>query len=470
MQKFRNPFALNEKGEIIYIKTGDVGNKEKYKKCYCPECGEKLVARMGEINNWHFSHTGNKKCNGNFETSLHLYAKELIKRSNKVLLPLLSVGDYLEYNRMDEFLIQDMHKWENMNYERICNQPFINANVYPYIWEDNEVRLGDFIPDCIVEIGQKKLAIEICVTHAVNEEKEEKVKKAGIDMIEINLGHILEDMQDEKFDMDRYILYDSFRSWIYKTRVRSVEEKLYQKIYNTKKYVVNEKYTREELIVKRNLENEKKLTDDKLKAQKELRKQERKKYAIEHREEIRNKTFKNFLKVVESYSHRIKNDDICVCNIPVKGEYAFKCARDVWEKAIYDTFILNREDKIIQLAKIISWIEKHSRLEYFKEFDYSKNEIWDSKYDAVKNYLIELEKLKVLDFLEYSITKFGQIKVINSKKDDANLKFADEYKRKWVCKKCGKIFGNSDCINKFYIMNWGFDEKCYKKMIIEIQK
>lgn len=48
MQKFRNPFAMNENNEMIYIKTGDVNNKEKYKNCYCPECGEKLIPRMGK--------------------------------------------------------------------------------------------------------------------------------------------------------------------------------------------------------------------------------------------------------------------------------------------------------------------------------------------------------------------------------------------------------------------------------------
>ena len=73
MSKFRNPFAMNENNEMIYIKTGDVSNKGKYKNCYCPECGEKLIPRMGEKNKWHFSHFSNKQCNGNFETSLHLY-------------------------------------------------------------------------------------------------------------------------------------------------------------------------------------------------------------------------------------------------------------------------------------------------------------------------------------------------------------------------------------------------------------
>ena len=99
MQKFRNPFAMNENNEMIYIKTGDVNNKEKYKNCYCPECGEKLIPRMGKKNKWHFSHLSNKECNGNFETGLHLYAKELIKRNNKILLPDITVGEYIEDNK-----------------------------------------------------------------------------------------------------------------------------------------------------------------------------------------------------------------------------------------------------------------------------------------------------------------------------------------------------------------------------------
>lgn len=80
MQKFKNPFGINENKEIIYIKTGDLKNKDIYKNCYCPECGEKLISKMGEKNKWHFAHLNNKECNGNFETSLHLYAKELIKK------------------------------------------------------------------------------------------------------------------------------------------------------------------------------------------------------------------------------------------------------------------------------------------------------------------------------------------------------------------------------------------------------
>ena len=129
MQKFKNPFAINQKKEMIYIKTGDINNRENYKNCYCPECGEKLIPRMGEKNKWHFSHLSNKQCNGNFETSLHLYAKELIKKNNKILLPDLTVGEYLRFDEVNMPLIQDIYRWENENNERITNQFFIKERI-----------------------------------------------------------------------------------------------------------------------------------------------------------------------------------------------------------------------------------------------------------------------------------------------------------------------------------------------------
>lgn len=465
MQKFRNPFAMNENNEMIYIKTGDVNNKEKYKNCYCPECGEKLIPRMGEKNKWHFSHLSNKQCNGNFETSLHLYAKELIKRNNKILLPDITVGEYIEDNKMDTAFLKDMHKWENENQERITDKLFIKENIYQYKWIENEVKIDDFIPDCIVEIGGKKLAVEIYVTHEVDKEKEEKVKKSKIDMIEICLDDIKEEMQEEGFDLNRYILYNATRWWINKTKVESEEKNLYHLIYNTKKYILNEKYTQKDLYEQGMVRKRKKEYEEKMRILHEHQKEEKRKYAIEHKDEYRKNKIKKFLSVIEEYIKKYKDNIATVYNLPVKGEYVFNCSREIWQKAIYDMFILNRDGKSIQLAKIVSWVEKYSGLKYYKEFDYSKDEIWDSKYDAVKNYLIELKKYKIIDPLQYDITKYGENKILNGNINKANLKIKKEYKRNLVCKHCGEIFDNSDTINRFHLTNFELDKECFRKMI-----
>lgn len=93
-------------------------------------------------------------------------------------------------------------------------------------------------------------------------------------MLEIDLSHLVKDMQKEGFDLDQYILFDSTRWWIYKTRIESEEEKLYQEIYNTKQYILNEKYTKKELFDKRISENRKKEYEEKARITKERQKEE----------------------------------------------------------------------------------------------------------------------------------------------------------------------------------------------------
>lgn len=66
-------------------------------------------------------------------------------------------------------------------------------------------------------------------------------------MIEICLDDIKEEMQEEGFDLNRYILYNATRWWINKNKVESEGKKLYHLIYNTKKYILNEKYTQKDL-------------------------------------------------------------------------------------------------------------------------------------------------------------------------------------------------------------------------------
>ena len=65
----KNPFATNERNEIIYIKNLNLHNKKD--KFICSECGKELIPRMGEINTWHFAHKVRSNCSGGIQTSLH---------------------------------------------------------------------------------------------------------------------------------------------------------------------------------------------------------------------------------------------------------------------------------------------------------------------------------------------------------------------------------------------------------------
>lgn len=466
MKQFKNPFGLYENKELIYIRTGDDENREKYKKCYCTECGEKLIPKMGQKNSWHFSHESYKNCQSNFETSLHLYAKEVIKKNNRIAIPGLSIGEYLGMNKLDESFITDLHEWENENKERLSNKELLKPNIYDYKWISCESRIGDFIPDCIVEIGGKKVAIEILVTHEVDCIKTEKVYKKKMDMIEIDLGLVKYEIENNEFDLEEYILNNAIRWWIYKTKIETEEEKLYEKIYNTKKYILNNKYTRDELIKKRKIEIEKKKQEQTLRIQKEKQRQDKIKYAIEHKDEYEKKRKVKIKNIIEKYSLKKQNNTVSVCNIPVKGEYAFDCARDIWQSKIYDKFILNREGKTIQLAKIIYWIEHYSDLIYYNEFNiYNKVELWNSKYDAVREYLIQLAKISVLLVLDDNLNQWGEIKVLDSNKIKATSKISVESSKIKFCNNCGVVWEDDDFINKFYIDNFGVDKECFEELL-----
>lgn len=90
-------------------------------------------------------------------------------------------------------------------------QKILKENVYSYKWIENESKISNFIPDCIVEINGKVLAIEIFVTHFVDKEKENKVRNNKINMLEIDLTDIVEQINNENFDIEKYILFDAIR-------------------------------------------------------------------------------------------------------------------------------------------------------------------------------------------------------------------------------------------------------------------
>lgn len=50
-------------------------------ECACTSCGDQVIARQGEIREWHFAHAAESDCEGGAETALHLAAKQLLLES-----------------------------------------------------------------------------------------------------------------------------------------------------------------------------------------------------------------------------------------------------------------------------------------------------------------------------------------------------------------------------------------------------
>jgi len=78
----------------------DVAEVEKGRECgcICPSCETPLIARQGEINEWHFAHASKNvesdiedECKYSFWVSVILMAKQIIKKADSITLPLLNM-------------------------------------------------------------------------------------------------------------------------------------------------------------------------------------------------------------------------------------------------------------------------------------------------------------------------------------------------------------------------------------------
>lgn len=143
--------AINEKGKSVFV--DDVPNGKNC-GCHCKECGGALIARQGNIKAHHFAHiSGNDsiKCS---QTALHLLAKEIITEEKRI--PIFLNGSII----------------------------FVNVDFI-----EQEKNLGDIIPDLYTEYNGTPIAIEIFVSHAIDEIKLEKIQKHNLTTFEINLSN-----------------------------------------------------------------------------------------------------------------------------------------------------------------------------------------------------------------------------------------------------------------------------------------
>ncbi len=168
--------AIDSEGNSVYI--DDVPNGKEC-GCTCKECGGRLIARnKGKVRMHHFSHeNGNDsiKCS---QTALHLLAEKIISETKRI--PVIRNGETI-----------------------FAEVPFVNQ----------EKNLGNIKPDLYAEYDGKLIAIEIFVTHKVDETKLNKIKALKLTTFEINLSQLnfetKEDVKKAIYDIKNInLLYD----------------------------------------------------------------------------------------------------------------------------------------------------------------------------------------------------------------------------------------------------------------------
>lgn len=190
-------FAL--KGEKL-ISIDDVEKGFKC-GCICPCCGEKLVAKKGNIKIHHFAHISGSNCTYGYETSLHKFAKNLLEDLKYIVLPSVEIG-----KGEDKVLLYESCKVKVQKVEL-------------------EKRYNDIRPDVIITVNGKILALEIYVTHKVNFEKMKKAKSDNLSIIEINLKELLKNNKNNnpaiiKECLSNIILSesDSRKYWVFNNK------------------------------------------------------------------------------------------------------------------------------------------------------------------------------------------------------------------------------------------------------------
>lgn len=177
--------AVNSSNQLVSIGQVERGLACQ---CFCFECGESVIAKKGEINEHHFSHTSNKEsCDIRPESILHKYAKEVIMAEQQIYLPSLP------------------------NSGNQGGQLWLFHTINP------EQSVGNIRPDLIAINDDEMIFIEIAVTSFIDDDKRTFIDKLGIKTIEIDLSVFLNsDFEIPSDFVKNYILnHLDNKTWIY---------------------------------------------------------------------------------------------------------------------------------------------------------------------------------------------------------------------------------------------------------------
>ena len=172
----RVPFGRStENGRMYAPREVPLG---KACECECPACKRPLYAKhcLNSSVTPHFQHAPGDACQKGLETALHLAAKQLIEAEKRLFLPrlyaTLTERDALghDHERFKEFDVAGLKVLQTARLE--------------------EAKDG-FRPDVVatLENGQD-ICVEIAVTHFVDAEKLERVRKANLPLVEFDLSGV----------------------------------------------------------------------------------------------------------------------------------------------------------------------------------------------------------------------------------------------------------------------------------------
>ena len=358
------PFGLHD-GELVHI--DQIKEKDLHGlacDCVCPHCKAPLQARISKDGKRqaYFAHSS-EGCSFQkaYETAIHLFAKKIILQNRKLLFPAILKNE-------DE--IPQIFELKEQ-YGGLLSEPYTASSAVvikpekyvEFDFVEVECCVGDVKPDLIVYSGNNKCFVEIAVTHFIDEDKLEKLKKLNYPVIEIDLSD-LQNANLELSDWEHEIIDNpKNRKWIhYPLLAKAIE----RAVYNYKSEMIDN------------------TTNVEIKNRTE--------YIELYRGELKRLRNDDMVRQILSslsFCKDLSNDKLpFFVDIPITGEIFINCDRRIWQSIIFDKFVYNRKTSELIFRNIEWWLKNHNKsfgINWIKHV--KKSHIAYSFYNAIKSYL-----------------------------------------------------------------------------------
>lgn len=202
-------FAMDKEGRIRSIEEVARGLGCK---CVCPCCGEAVVARQGDIREWHFAHAADSDCEGGLETALHLAAKQLLLEHRGITVP--------ETRIQKEIRLPDGRGGKGSAYlpERWVDFSEVEA----------EKSIGEIRPDIVAMVGNTMLFVEIAVTHFVEAEKQVVLERLAVPTVEIDLDGFKGERWTWELLTEHVIEHALSKRWVYALDEKALSDEAHE--------------------------------------------------------------------------------------------------------------------------------------------------------------------------------------------------------------------------------------------------
>lgn len=174
----KNPFGLKN-GVLVTVDEVPSGLACG---CVCPteSCGALLIAKhCGPGRESHFAHYMSADCEASYESAVHLLAKDVLKETKAICLP------YLDVESSERIQVPGTLRRKDRIVER---RLFRFDDVQLEVWMDGRV------PDVVLFKNDRKLLVEIVVSHEITRKKLEWIREHNLAVVQVNLGWAIPSM------------------------------------------------------------------------------------------------------------------------------------------------------------------------------------------------------------------------------------------------------------------------------------